>query len=84
MKFKIKYISKKLPGGYIGMNAESYFKIYGKKYPYAKNVILVLKGMSEDLTESTIQHEKIEYELINRENMSYHKAHIISNSLEEV
>jgi hypothetical protein len=81
MKFKIVYV-KSIPQDFIGMN---YFaaKSHKIQFPNKQNLIWVKKGMTKDLRDSTIQHEKMEIVLMKNRKMKYHKAHIISNSMEE-
>jgi hypothetical protein len=80
MKFKIVYV-KTIPEGYIGMNywAAKELKI---PFPNKKYLIWIKKGMSRSMAETTIQHEKIEAVLM-KKGMKYHKAHILSNAMEE-
>ena len=83
MKFKIKYVDE-IPDGFIGMNWWAWKENIKTPYPYSKNTIIILKGMSDDMNETTITHEKVEAELMRLRKYKYHTAHIISNSLEEV
>lgn len=77
-KFKIHYINNKIqPGNYIGMNKLAYEELFKIPYPYAKNVILILKNMKSGTTRRTINHEKIEYSLMSK-GLKYKEAHKIA------
>jgi len=71
--FRVVIVPKKIKG-YVGMNYYS-AKELGIAYPYSMDTILVWKGDRDK--ESTIRHEKIEFNLMAK-GLNYRKAHRIA------
>jgi len=82
-KPKIKVIPKKLPRGYVAMNASSAKKLK-IPYPYSKNTIVVWKGLSKRERKRDIQHEIDEKKLIDEKGLSYSEAHRRATRLEKL
>mgnify|MGYP006270097889 CR=1 FL=1 len=72
--FKVKTVSKKIHGGFVGMNSECAIT-KGIPWEYNANTILVWKGMKGKARLHTIKHEKIELALMRLHAWSYQKAH---------
>lgn len=72
MRYKIIRV-KEIPQGYIGMN---YYAARTHKipFPYSRNVILVKEGLTEAQRRQTIQHERVEINLMRR-GRRYRTAH---------
>ena len=67
-------VSKKIRGGFVGMNSEC-AKLKGIPWEYNANTILVWKGMKGKARQHTIRHEKVELALMRLHGWSYQKAH---------
>jgi hypothetical protein len=72
--FKVKFVSKKIRGGFVGMNSEC-ASTKGIPWDYGANTILVWNGMKGEARLHTINHEKIELALMRLHGWSYQKAH---------
>jgi len=72
--FKVKIVSKKIRGGFVGMNSEC-ADIKGIPWKYNANTILVWNGMKGKARQHTIKHEKVELALMRLHAWSYQKAH---------
>lgn len=82
MPNKIVYIKKKLPQGFIGMNAQANrkFKIV-KNHP--KNTFYIYNDGNKDRMQRVLVHEENEEFLMREKGLSYKKAHQISNLIED-
>jgi len=80
-KYKIVYVKEKIGNGFIGMNWYAAKELH-IKFPYSKHTILIWKDFDKKRMRRTIQHEKVEIELMRR-GMKYDRAHAVSNILED-
>jgi hypothetical protein len=82
MKYKIQYVKKKLPQGWIGMN---YFasKELGIpfKHKHPKHTLVIYDTLPI-IKKNTIRHEEIEEYLMKNKHWHYHKAHALALKLE--
>ena len=76
MKFRIEYLKNKIKGGYIGMNRLA-AKAHNIPFHHKGNVIEIYKT-SKPIMKATEKHEEIEYYLMKRRGLNYHKAHSIA------
>ena len=70
---RVQHVDKPFLGYFTGMNAHA-AKSLGIQYPYDKNTVVVVKGLSKREEKNTIEHEKREVKLM-RSGQTYRQAH---------